>query len=414
MNIIPITIVFLGLVNLFRMTLFIVGSDIYSYRAKNRSKSRLKTYPKISIIVPAHNEEKTILRAVQSLIRNKYPRHKCEVIVVDDGSTDNTFQIVKNYKSSYDVKNLRIVYQEQGGKALALNNAIQNYAKGELIMCLDSDSYLERDGLKKMAYNFRDKNVVAVAANVKIIPNGTLLNLTQKFEYIICYQMKKAQTVFNIEYIIGGIGSTFRKSTLKKVGYYDGNTVTEDIDLTMKILQLGNANIRAIYAADVIAYTEGVMNIGGLLKQRFRWKWGRSQTFLKNLNMFFSRDKKFTKGLTFFYLPFAIFGDLAFIVEPLLVTYIFYLIIFYGSVFTLVSAVAVISLYISLNIFLEDSIDRSSKWKMVLLSPLMYFLFYILSLVEYFALVKTLIKLPSLGQSIKENSYSWTHVDRLG
>lgn len=414
MNIVSLFIVFFGVVNLIRLTIFIVGSDLYSLKAKREQRKKLPRYfPLISIVIPAHNEEKTILRSVRSIIKSKYPRHKREVIVVDDGSTDQTTNIINKYKAQYRVQNLQIVKQPQRGKAHALNNAIKNYADGELVMCLDSDSYLAPNGLKNVTRYFIDEKVAAVSANVKIIPSGSFLNLIQQFEYFICYQMKRAQTVFNIEYIIGGIGSTFRKSVLEKVGYYDADTVTEDIDLTMKILQLGNNNIRVIYGADVVAHTESVLDIGGLIRQRFRWKWGRSQTFLKNINLFFNTDKRFTKGFSFVYLPFAIFSDIAFLLEPIFVLYIFFIIIRFGDAVTLAASLLIISSYIILNILMEDTISREDKLVYVIVAPFMYLFFYILSLVEYIALIKALVRLPWLRKSIYQNICRWDHVDRL-
>lgn len=411
--VITLLIVFFGVVNLIRQTMFIVGSDLYAYKqTKSRTKAKKAILPYISIIIPAHNEEKTILRAVRSIVRNKYPKYKREIIVVDDGSADKTAEIIKHYRKAYQVKNLVIVEQKQLGKAHALNKGIINHATGELIMCLDSDSYLASDGLRKAVTYFKDEKVVAMAANVKIIPTASLLNLIQRFEYIISYQMKRAQTYFNIEYIIGGIGSTFRKKALETVGYYDGDTVTEDIDLTMKLVQLGNKDNRLIYGADVVAYTESVLNISGLLRQRYRWKWGRSQTFLKNLNLFFNSDKRFTKSLTFVYLPFAIFSDIAFLLEPVFVTFIFIIVIVYGSVFTLFTTVFVISAYIILNILLEPTINTTDKIRYSLLAPSMYIFFYLLSFVEYVALIRALVNLPSLRESISKGVCSWEHVAR--
>ena len=415
MNIFIFLIIFFGVVNLVRMTMFIVGSDIYSYKARKLAKTKKKHYvPNISIVIPAHNEEKTVLRAVRSIVQNKYPLEKRDIILVDDGSTDRTTPIIERYKKSFQVQNLTVLYQKNRGKASALNNAIKNHAKGELIMCLDSDSFLAKDGLKKAVAYFNDPRVAALSANIKIIPSKSLLNIIQQFEYLISYQMKRAQTVFNIEYIIGGIGSTFRKSILDKVGYYDDNTVTEDIDLTMKILQLGNRETRVIYGADVIAYTESVLDIQSLIRQRYRWKWGRAQTFLKNKNLFFKRDPKFTKGLTHLYLPYAVFGDIAFLLEPLLVSIIFYIVFMLGDLATLISTVTLMSLYLIINILLESTLNTKAKIKYVVMAPFMYLFFYVLSLVEYVALIKTLVRLPALRKSISKGMSRWQHVERIG
>lgn len=414
MPILSYLIIFLSVVNLFRMTMFLVGSDIYGllHHLRNRKTNKKKELPKFSVVIPAHNEEGSVIRNIESIYANKYPQEKLEVIFVDDGSTDNTVKILQDYKKKFKLLNLKIISQEKSGKAAALNNGLRNYATGELVMCLDSDSYIKSDALRKASYYFEDPKVVALSANVKIIPNEGLLNLIQKFEYLICYQMKRAQTFFNIEYIIGGIGSTFRHSTLKQIGYYDGNTVTEDIDMTMKILQNGNKKQRVIYGADVIAYTESAISIKGLINQRFRWKYGRTQTFYKNKNLFFNTDNKFSKGLTFFYLPFAIFCDIAFLLEPIIIAYFIYLILQYGDLFTLLTAFLVISGYITINILAEDSVEKSEKLLLLAIAPTMYFLFYVLSYVEYIALIKSIIKLPQLKKSLKNNKTGWVHIAR--
>ena len=107
-------------------------------------------------------------------------------------------------------------------------------------------------------------------------PTAPLLGFIQRFEYLVSHHMKKAQTAFNVEYIIGGIGSMFRRSTLDEVGLYDTNTMTEDIDLTLKIIaRKGNRSSRVVFAADSLVYTEAVPSLRSLYQQRTRWKYGR-------------------------------------------------------------------------------------------------------------------------------------------
>ncbi len=351
MEYIPYLIIFFGVLNLIRMGLFIIGSDLYDLKDSfiKRKKSKRGSLPYFTVVVPAHNEQETILRNVTSILKSDYPMNKVQIVVVDDGSTDDTKNILNKFRRENNVKNLVLVFQKNQGKARALNNGIKKYAKGKLVMCLDGDSFIAPDALRNAAKYFRDDRVKALASNVRIIETGTFLNLVQRFEYLICYQMKKAQTFFNVEYIIGGIGSTFRRDMLEKINYYDGDTITEDIDLTMKILQNGNKENRVIYGSDVISYTESVLSIKDLTKQRFRWKWGRSQTFFKNWNMFFSTDKRSSKWLTWVYLPYALFSDIAFFLEPLMIGYIAYIVIIYGDILTLLSSLAVISIYISIN-----------------------------------------------------------------
>jgi biofilm PGA synthesis N-glycosyltransferase PgaC len=415
---IGILVALVSFVNLIRLSFLLIGSDIYNLMLHRKLKKQQKLpdtfYPMISVIIPAYNEEKTIVHTVMSVLQNGYPQKKFEVIVVDDGSSDNTSQVVEKFKNINRIANLQIVTQDNMGKAEALNTGIKYFSKGELIMCLDADSFLAKGALKNAANHFQDPNIFAIASNVKIRKGKGLLNLLQRFEYILCYQMKRGQTIYNIEYIIGGIGSTFRKDYLSVIGYYDNNTVTEDIDLTMKMLQHGNKLIRVIYASDVVAYTQSVLSIQDLIKQRYRWKWGRYQTFWKNKYMFFSFDNKFTKALTWIYLPYALFADIAFFFEPLIIIYIFFLLIAYQDYFTLLSAFLVVSFYIMMNILAEDTIPFADKTVMFLLSPTMYFFFYILSFVEYMALIKSLLKIYTLKHSISQRGHVWEPVKREG
>ncbi len=420
MNVYSQFIIFLiflfGSVNIVRMVIFMVGSDVYAVRHHLQKKKAAalpkKKAPVFTVVIPAHNEENTILRSLQSVANSQYPKHKLQLVVIDDGSTDTTVEIVENFLKEHTFLKAELVMQKNAGKAHALNNAMQNYAKGALIMCLDADSAIAPEALNNAAYYFTDPKVVALSSNVKIRKTGTLLNLIQMFEYLVCYQMKRAQTLFNVEYIIGGIGSTFRHSTLQAVGYYDTNTITEDIDLTMKFLTLGNKEHRVIYGSDVITYTESVLNITGLIQQRYRWKYGRTQTFLKHKEMFFSRDKKYTKPLTWIYLPYAIFSDIAFFFEPFMLSYILYVVVRYNDWITIVSAFLVIGTYISLNVLAEDSITWKQRLKLVLIAPSMYFFFYLLSFVEYVALIKSYARFNAIRSSLKGNVCGWEHVAR--
>ncbi len=407
-------VILFGTINLLRMLIFIIGADIYELISEIKIRNiKNNFYPKVSVVMPAYNESKTIIHGIKSILANDYPQDKLEIVVVDDGSKDNTYQIVMLFKTLVPHgSNIIVVRQENGGKAHALNNGIKNYATGELVMCLDSDSYIKNDAIKKAVLYFKDPKVQALAANIKIEKGQGILNLIQRFEYIVCYQMKRSQTFFNIEYIVGGIGSTFRKSFLETVNYYDSDTVTEDIDLTMKILRHGNKNVKVVYGSDVIAYTQSVLTLPELIKQRYRWKWGRCQTFLKNKSMFFSSDKGFTKGLTWFYLPYAIFSEIAFFLEPLILAYIIYISFTYGNIYTILTAFAVITFHMAINVLAEGTIPLLDTIKYLLLAPLMYPLFYILSYVEYIALIKAIWNLPKLKGSIVENSCSWQPVSR--
>lgn len=407
-------VVFCGVTNLARIAVFFVGSHIYGLRQHRQRREAPISCPPVSVIVPAYNEGRNIASCLASVLASDYLRDKMQVVVVDDGSTDDTAAIVRAALAAAPDAPVKLVTQPNAGKAHALNNGIKNHATGELVMCLDADSSIAADAITNAVRYFADEKVMALAANVRIARKGGLLNLAQVFEYVISHQMKKALTVLNIEYIIGGIGSMFRKAHLERIGYYDTNTVTEDIDLTMKILRDGNNVVRVIYGADVIAYTESVLRVSDLIKQRCRWKWGRCQTFLKNRAMFFSREAKFTKGLTWVYLPLILVFELTFLLEPVLVAFLLSLVLIYRDYPTLLSAMALISFIVSMNVVADDALAPREKLRLVALAPAMYFLFYVLSFVEYAALVKSLANMRGLRASLTRHTNTWSPVERLG
>ncbi|MDQ3094313.1 MAG: glycosyltransferase, partial [bacterium] len=389
-----------------------ISSDVYEYKQAKKKKNSPKYSPLISIIIPAHNEEICIVDTVKSVLNNDYK--KKEIIVVDDGSLDTTLKILKTFKRKNKINNLVLVSQKNSGKAAAINNAVINHAKGSLIMVLDADSKLSTNAITNMVKHFSEKNIIAAAANVKIISNMTLLGLAQRIEYIISYHNKRALTILSMEYIIGGVGSTFRKRSIKSVEYYDTDTITEDIDFTLKLIfRKGNKGKSVFFAADVLAYTEAVLRFGSLIKQRYRWKYGRMQTFVKHKSMFFSLNKKYDKRLTMLQLPYALIGELTLFIEPLLLSFIIYMSFLYGDSKSLLGVYIIITAYISLNIITENTETFKSKISLIPGIPAAYVLMYLVTIVEFYALIKSLIKIPKLLKPGKEKP-TWEHVERAG
>jgi cellulose synthase/poly-beta-1,6-N-acetylglucosamine synthase-like glycosyltransferase len=368
----------------------------------------------VSLVVPAHNEGPVIETTLASLMKLDYA--SLQIIVADDGSTDDTLERIHAYKRAHDPDDvLQVFTQPNGGKADVLNNAIRAMATGELIMCLDGDSIIAPDAVAKSVAHFRDPRIVAAASNVNILPNGTLLGLVQRYEYIVGYHMKKAHNLFNVEYIIGGIGSMFRRSVLDEVGLYDTNTMTEDIDLTMKIIaRKGNRTHRIAFAHDAITYTEAVPSFRSLVRQRYRWKYGRLQTFYKNYRLFFSSDRKHSLALSWFFLPYALWQEVLYLLEPAIVAVAVAVSFNYRSPWTLLSAVIIVSGYVIATILRTGHLSRSDKALLSLMAPMVYVLLYIVSVVEYIALLKSMAGLPRLRKSIGAEQVTWTSPERTG
>lgn len=411
------TIVILAIVNLVRMGIFLVATDVYEFK-RTKDEKRMRKQPRrayrptIDIIIPAHNEELCVVKTVESVLRSTYP--KIHVIVVDDGSTDSTYAKLRYFKRKTKEQRLTIVHQKNGGKASAINNALRKYAKSNLVMVLDADSQLHLNAIANMTQHFRDRKVVAAASNVKIIDDYRLIGLAQRLEYLISYRNKRALTVLNMEYIIGGVGSTFRRRVVESVNFYDTDTITEDIDFTLKLIaQRGNKSSRIIYAADSIAYTEAVMSMKAIIKQRFRWKYGRLQSFMKHKRLFFSHSGRFDKRLTWLNLPYALFGEFALLLEPVLLTFVVVMAFLYGDSKSLLSVYLIITVYVVLNVWGESTETWKSKARLIISVPVAYALMYLLTIAEYGALFQSLKKVPALfREGVSEGK--WEHVERAG
>ena len=399
----------LSLMNFVRIIALLIGSDIYDIKLILKGR-RIKRYqPHITVIIPAYNEETGVIRTVESVQRTNYPHKK--IVVVNDGSTDRTLNVLRNYQRKHPGV-FTIVNQANAGKAAALNRAIFKWTKTPLVMVLDADSLLAPDALNNMVRHFKDRHVIASASNVKVLPSKSALGIAQRIEYLISYRMKRSLSLMNMEYIVGGVGSTFRRDILVKSGGYDEDTITEDIDLTVKLIKLyGNTKYRIHYAADSVTYTEHVLSFGSLVKQRFRWKYGRFQTFLKNKDMFFNSSKKYDKKLTWLQLPYALFGEIILLIEPILVLYILAVTVMFADATSMLSVYLIVSGFVFLMMMGENTETFKTKLAMSLAIPFSYFLMYILAAVEFLALFKSIAKSKQLISGATERT-SWQHVER--
>ena len=162
-----------------------------------------------------------------------------------------------------------------------------------------------------------------------------------------------------------------------------------------------------------MAYTEHVLNFKSLIKQRFRWKYGRFQTLLKNQAMFFSKSKKYDRRLTWYQLPYAIVGEIVLLLEPLLVGYIIYVVARYADLTSMVSVYVIVTAFVFLMLSGEESEPVRSKIGLAIALPLAYILMYILTAVEFAALIKSIAQSKQLFRREMVES-SWEHVERSG
>ncbi|MGE5616516.1 MAG: glycosyltransferase family 2 protein [Bacillota bacterium] len=235
------------------------------------------TLPLISLIVPAYNEGKVIQPALRNLLTLEYPDY--EVIVVDDGSSDNTYELASAVARESMRVHVRVVTKPNGGKADALNTGIA-VARGEFVMCMDGDTKLSRNALRAMIRHFDDPRVGGVAGNVRVFNRENLLTKIQALEYIEGLAMvRKAQSFVRTVNIIPGPCAMFRKSVVRSFGGYDLDTFAEDCDITLKLIVAG---WHIAYEPLAVGWVETPSRLLDLLKQRYRWTRGILQAMRKH------------------------------------------------------------------------------------------------------------------------------------
>ena len=306
----------------------IVGSlDLYKRNRQEKFKSILPTdyYLPISIIVPAHNEEITVVDTVRSLLALDYRSY--EIIVVDDGSSDATSEVLAEafdmhvvhrpirrriecrreecvYETSAQKVPLTLIRKENGGKADALNMGI-NASTFPYFICMDADSVLQYDSLRRIAQPvLEDGKVVAVGGIVRIsndveLENGrvkryrlprSILAFMQVLEYDRSFLASRILfDRFNGSLIISGAFGLFKKDTVIAVGGYDNKTMGEDMELVVKLHEyctINGIDYAIRYATDAICWTQVPERLRDLCKQRKRWHLGLFQSMYKHRIMF--------------------------------------------------------------------------------------------------------------------------------
>lgn len=240
----------------------------------------LNEWPGVSVIVPAWNEEATILETIFSILKLNYPKNKLSIFIVDDGSTDKTWDVIQKFSQN---KQVRLLRKENGGKHTALNYALK-FVDSELVGCLDADSFVHPEALKKIVIQFGDPKVMAVVPSIKIFKPKGLLGLIQKTEYMFGIFLRKVFCYLNAAYITPGPFSIFRRSVFEKIGNYKHAHNTEDMEIAMR-MQKNNMKISNVH--DAFVYTVAPANIRALYKQRLRWMYGFLKNAIDYRDMFF-------------------------------------------------------------------------------------------------------------------------------
>jgi poly-beta-1,6-N-acetyl-D-glucosamine synthase len=266
----------------------------------SKGPKSLKSYPLVSILIPCYNEDKVVREALLSVKRLTYPNY--EIIVIDDGSNDVTLDEISSLHSHNPGENarIRIVHQENAGKAEALNRGIME-AQGEFILSLDADSSLSPDVIEQsLPLLLNNEKIAAVAGTVKV---GNLINPLTKFqalEYISGLNLyKEAQSFLGVVTVIPGPVGLFRKSMVIECGGYKSDTLAEDCELTLRLLIHG---YRTVYSPNMVARTEVPDEYADLMGQRYRWSRGVLKAIKVNSEWLFKPWKNIRNFLILMYM----------------------------------------------------------------------------------------------------------------
>jgi cellulose synthase/poly-beta-1,6-N-acetylglucosamine synthase-like glycosyltransferase len=255
-----------------------------------------KNWPTVDIIVPCFNENSTIIATINSILDLNYPKDKLKVMVVDDGSIDDSLKTLEVFKDNPQVQ---IHHKKNGGKYTALNFGIEN-SHSDLFGCLDADSFVDKDALKNMIPYFENPKIMAVVPSIKVYEPGNVLQKIQKVEYDWGILIRKILTYLNALHVTPGPFTIFRRKIFQNIGKYKHAYHTEDLEMALRMQKY---NYKIANSHRSVVYTVTPKNIKTLYKQRRRWTYG----FLKNIidykYMFFKREYG---NLGFFILPFAV------------------------------------------------------------------------------------------------------------
>ncbi|MEM3407755.1 MAG: glycosyltransferase [Nitrososphaerota archaeon] len=240
-------------------------------------------WPKISIIIPARNEEKFIRNSIQSVLEADYPNK--EIIVIDDSSIDRTFEIA----SFYIPKGVKVLKRNvsSGSKASAINYGIA-HSTGDIILSIDADTIIEYKSLKELIKKFNDSKVLAVSGNVRILTGESgkknILTKFQAYEYLLSMETgRRYASLLNTLLIIPGAMGAFRRKECYEMGLFDRDTITEDFDITMKIRKIG----KIVFAEKAISWTYCPDEWKKWIRQRIRWSYGQIETLWKHKDTLF-------------------------------------------------------------------------------------------------------------------------------
>ncbi len=254
---------------------------VFLFKTQKPEQKELKDKPFVTIAVPAFNEEKNISGTLETLFKIDYPKDKFEIFVINDGSTDNTENVVLDLIDKNKDVNVKLLNQQNKGKGAAMNNAIRR-AQGKYFVCLDADSFVDKEALTKMLPYFVDDKIGAVLPSLKVKSPKNVLQKLQWYEYIINMFYKELMGKLDCVHVTPGPFCVYSTKIIKDIGMFDEDNITEDLEIALR-LQSKNYKIVQLLNTDV--KTLGPSDLRSLYKQRNRWFKGATLNAIKYRRM---------------------------------------------------------------------------------------------------------------------------------
>lgn len=361
---------------------------------RNRFSENPDYQPLVSVVVPAWNEAVGIQSAIQSILNNSYKQ--VEIIVVNDGSTDQTADIVSVLAEQYP-DTIKLVNQPNTGKSQAINNGVRNHAQGSIILSFDADSWLHSDAIANLVKHFQSEDVQGVVGNYLFSINS-FWTLPLYVSNIVGFHFKRAKSVLGSIYILSGAISAYRKEAFRAVAGFSTESKTEDLDFTLKFIERG---FKLKYAHDALCLTEASADFYGLLQQQTRYRYG----FFQSIHIY---SQIFTNSSIPLFTRLIIVSEVYWrMVILLLRPYLSPLLIIWAILTSHYWIIALLIglLPLTLLLILPTRHDKSTVLKLVLPSP---FLSYLLVCIEHIALVAALYTI------LRRREIKWQRWNRRG
>lgn len=270
---------------IYLVMLFITFFQVLLFLERGRVKYPVNwrdEWPSVSLIVPAYNEEDTIEMTIESILDVEYPEEKLEVVVVNDGSQDNTEKKVQPYVDRGEVE---MISQENQGKGAALNTGIEN-TSGEILGCVDADSYLRDDSLKNIISEL-DEDTAAVTSAMKAYKPNTLIQKVQRIEYITAIFLRYLVGLVDSIFVAPGPLSIYRRSDIEEIGKFDEESLVEDQEICYR-LQKHHKKVGHSRKGEALTVTPP--SLKAFYYQRYRWYRGTIETLIRYKSMLFDRE----------------------------------------------------------------------------------------------------------------------------